>query len=116
MLAVAHAHDLFDRAFVVLRPRRHFKATGQRVLVDYQRVVARCLVAVGQAGEHALALMPDRRGLAVHDPSRAYHAPAAHLADRLVTQANAKDRAARTERGDRLDEHTYYLQVLKSNS
>src|SRR3546814_1578356 len=49
--------------------------------------------------------MPDRRGLAVHDPSRAYHAPAVHLADRLVTQAHAQDRDARSERGDQFQRH-----------
>ena len=61
MLAVAQAHDLLDRAVFVLGPCGDFEAIRQRALVDHQRVVARGLVAVRQAGEHALALVADAR-------------------------------------------------------
>src|SRR3546814_11326014 len=80
--------------FFFLMIRRPPRSTRTDALFPYttlfRSVVARRLVTVGQAGEHARAFMPDRRGLAVHDPAGADHAPAVHLADRLVAQAHAE--------------------------
>src|SRR5690606_17361046 len=73
MFAMAVPHALLERTVFVLGPRGDFEGVRQRAALDHQRVVARGLVAVGQVCEHALALVADRRGLAVHDPAGADH-------------------------------------------
>src|SRR5690606_6404341 len=103
MRAVAQAHDLLERAVLVFGPGGDLEAAGQRVALDHQRVVARGLVAVGQSREHALSGVPDRRGLAVHDPPGAHHPAAVGLADALVAQAHAQDRDPRPQRLDHRD-------------
>src|SRR5690606_10109512 len=97
VLAVAQAHDLLDPAVLVLGPGGDLEAIGQRRLLDHQRVIAGGLVAVGQAREHAFAAVPDRRGLAVHDPARAHHPAAVGLAYGLVPEADAEDRDAHAQ-------------------
>src|SRR5690606_5188938 len=109
MLAMAQPHHFLDAAVLVLGPGRHFQALGQRVLVDHQRVVARGLVAIGQPCEHALAPMPDRRGLAMHDPARADDLAAVHLADGLVAQAYAQDRDPWPEFADDVHRHSGFV-------
>ena len=64
--------------------------SGTRGAVDDQRVVAGGLERVGQAGEHALAVVADQRGLAVHDLRGPHHLPAEDLADALVAEADAE--------------------------
>src|SRR3972149_10147705 len=55
-------------------------------------MIAYRLERAGQAAEDALAVVPDHRGLAVHDLAGVFHPPAERLADRLVSQADAEDR------------------------
>src|SRR5688500_5963371 len=59
--AMAQAHDLLDRAVLVFGPCRHVQAGRQRRLLDHQRVVARRLERIGQAAEHAPAVVADPR-------------------------------------------------------
>ena len=65
--------------------------SGTESRVDDQRVVAGGLERVGQAGEHAAAVVADQRGLAVHDLGRPHHVAAEDLADALVAEADAED-------------------------
>ena len=85
---VAHAHDLVLRRSRAVTSRQ----SGTRRALDHQRVVARRLERVRQPGEHALAVVVDRRRLAVHDPRGAHDLAAEGLADGLVAQADAQDR------------------------
>ena len=77
---------------VLLRPRRHLELGRQPLLGDDQRVIARRDERPGDAGEHAAAVVLDRRRLAVHRHARAHDRAAEHRADRLVPEADAEDR------------------------
>ena len=69
---------------------RHLEAVGHRVAVDDERVVARRGERVGQAREHAAAVVADARRLAVHHVRRAHDLAAVDLADALVPEAHAE--------------------------
>src|SRR3990170_6526558 len=92
--AVAHGHDdaavgLGGDLQLVLR---------EALALDGQRVVADRLERIGQATEHALALVVYHRRLAVEDLAGARHGAAERLADRLEPQADAQDRHLPTGR------------------
>ena len=70
------------------------RSSGSDVRRDGQRVVAGRLERAVDAAEHAVALVDDRRHLAVHQRRRAHHRAAIGLADRLVAEADAEDRHA----------------------
>ena len=90
---------------VFLGARRHLEIRGQRLLADDQRVIAAGLKRCGQAGEHALAVVLDRRGLAVNRQRRANHLAAEGEADRLVAEAHAEQRHPRAELLDHVERH-----------
>ena len=87
---MAQAHD---RAVVGLGG--DLEHVGHDVAVDDERVVAGRLERVGQAGEHARAVVADQRRLAVHHLGRAHDVAAEDLADALVAEAHAEHRARR---------------------
>ena len=68
--------------------------SGTRRPVDHQRVVAGGLERLGQAGEHAGAVVADQRRLAVHDLRGPHDLAAEDLADALVAEAHAEDGTA----------------------
>ena len=67
-------------------------AAGKVSRLHEQRVVARGVEGIGQAGEDAGAVVVDRRGLAVHEPVRADDIAAEDVADALVAEADAEKR------------------------
>ena len=103
---VAQAHDLVHRAVLELGPGSHFQAVRQRLALDHQRVVAGHGQRLVEAGEHALVLVENRTGLAVHHLTGAHHVAAEGLTNALVTQAHAEDRQLAGKVQDGLDGHT----------
>ena len=73
---------------------RDLETIGHRVAGHDQRVVARRLERIGQAGEHPSPVVADQRGLAVHHLRSAYDAAAEDLPHALQTEAHAEDRDA----------------------
>src|SRR4051794_41162599 len=93
-VAQAHHHAAARRAHL-----EHVRHVG----IDHERVVARDLDLVGQAGEDRLSVVLDHRRLAV-DRLVGDDGSAERLAKRLVAEADAQDRrAALSERTDCLD-------------
>ena len=85
--AVAQSHD-----HAVGRGGRDLQLVGHRVGLHHQRVVAGGDEGIGQAGEDALPVVVDLRGLAVHQMRGGHDAAAVGLADALVAQADAEQR------------------------
>src|SRR5690606_6731222 len=94
------------RTIIAIGPRGDFEAVGQRLARDHQRVVTRGVEVVRQTGEHTTALVPDARGLAMHDGLGPHHLAAVALAQALVTEADAENRRARAQLADQLDRNT----------
>src|SRR3974390_2605347 len=86
-LPVAHPHDL-----TVLGLGRHFQASRQARPEYRQRVIAGRKEGAGKSLEHSGTRVTDRRGLAVHDPSRMADQASEGLADRLMAEAHAQNR------------------------
>jgi hypothetical protein len=84
---VGQPHDL-----AVGGPCGDFQHVRQGFAADRQAVVAGGGEGRGQAPEHALARVLDRRGLAVHQGLGADHLAAEGLAHGLMAQADAEDR------------------------
>ena len=87
------------------------EAVRQTLPIDDERVVAGRLQRVGQAGEDALAVVADPRGLAVHELGRGDDAPAVDVADGLVAQADPEHRQPLRRRGG--DERLHDAGVLR---
>ena len=87
------------------RPRGDHEFRRQRPGLGDQRVIAADLAVRRQPGEHALAVVVDRRGLAVHQPAGAHDAAAEGLDDGLVAEAHAEHRHAPGERADHVHRH-----------
>src|SRR5690349_6477548 len=86
--AVPDAHDL-----ALLRPGADDEiGVVERLAADDQRVVARRLKRVGQPAENALAVVEDRRRLAVHDADVADHFTPENVADALMAQTDSQHR------------------------
>src|SRR5262252_9368430 len=51
---------------VFFRPRSHLEVRRKPIVRDDERVVTGCLERSGDAGEHAAAVVLNRRGLAMH--------------------------------------------------
>jgi len=77
------------------------KLVGHGGAIDHQRMVARGLERAIDASEHAVALVLDRRELAMHRDGCPHHLAAEHLPDCLVAEADAEQRNGR---GRRLDQ------------
>src|SRR5665213_3921052 len=84
-------HALYD---AVAACRGHFEIGRHTVRRDSQRVIARGLEIIVKAAKDAFAGVMNARNLAMHRFRRAHDPAAIHLADRLVTEAHAKDRHA----------------------
>src|SRR4051812_11037875 len=82
---VLHPHDL-----AVLGPGGDIELGGQGFATDRQAVVARAGEAVRQSLEHALAVVMDPAGLAMHQALSADHLAAIGLPNRLVAEADAE--------------------------
>src|SRR5690606_37804593 len=91
-LAVAQSHQ-----FAVVAEGGGLEAAGKDRQLDGERVIADRAVALGQPAEDALAVVRDRRALAVHHPARAHHAGAERGPDRLVPQTDAENGDALAE-------------------
>src|SRR3972149_5826692 len=100
ILAVAHGHH-----GAVLQLRAGFQNRRQRIPLDDQRVVARCLKRTGNAFEDGAAVVEDARDLPVHRGRTPPHHPAVGGADALVAPADAADGDARTQAPDHLQAH-----------
>src|SRR4051812_13535332 len=96
---VAHGHD----GVVFLRPGSDFELARHVVVRDHERVIAARLEWRGDPREHALAVVNDGGGLAVHRRLRAAHDAAVDNADRLVPEADAEQRDRRAEAPDDVD-------------
>src|SRR5438093_4291743 len=83
---MTNAHDLAIIAF-----RRDFEAGGNRLSLDGERVIPRRGERRWQSAEYALAVMPYRRELAMHDALRPHDVSPERLPDRLVPQAHAQN-------------------------
>src|SRR5690348_6167826 len=86
-LAMGNAHDE-----TVLCPGIDAQALGQAAAFDDQRMIARRLERVRQAGKDPAGVMMDCRELAVHRLGRANDLAAHRLADRLMTEADTEQR------------------------
>ena len=84
-LAMAQAHHQ-----PVFRFGGHLEHVGHGVALHDERVVARRGERARQTGEHAHAVVPDLRGLAVHHARRAHDVAAVELADALQAEADAE--------------------------
>jgi hypothetical protein len=73
-------------------PGGDLEAVGHTVAGHDEGVVAGCRERRRQTREHAASIMLNRRGLAMHHAAGALDTPAEHLADGLVTEADAEDR------------------------
>ena len=77
----------------VARFGRHFETIRQASALDSEGVIARALKGIRHIGEDALAGVGYGRQLAMHEFTRPDDLTTEGLTDRLVTQANAKDRS-----------------------
>src|SRR5690606_20241232 len=91
---VTQTHDFVPLAGLVFCPGRHFQAVRQRSGINHQRVVAGGGKRGRQAGKDALALMMNRRQLAMHDLLRPDDVAAEGLANTLVPQTDSQQRDA----------------------
>src|SRR5258708_9521474 len=92
--SVRQPHDL-----IVLSPGCDLQLTWQTVPRHRQAVIAGGDETVRHAFKKALATVPDRACLAMHDRVSRDHLASKSLADGLMTQAYAEDRQTRW--GDR---------------
>ncbi len=92
IVAVPEAHDLVNLAALQFSPGRDFQAIRQRHAIDDQGMIARRGKRRGEILENTFPLMMNRRGLAMHDTARFNDITAEHLADTLVSKANAQER------------------------
>ena len=74
------------------------RQSGIGVALDDQRMIARRRKRIGHAFEQILAVMLNRRGLAVHHAIIHDHFRAEGVADALVPEANAEERDLLAER------------------
>src|SRR5579875_1012343 len=102
--------DALDRVADVPQPHRqpagsccYLQLGRQRAFVDDKRVIPGCLERVRQAGEHAAAVVGDLGWLAVHGTGRPDDGRAERRRDRLMAQADAKQRDRPGAEADHLD-------------
>jgi hypothetical protein len=86
---VAQAHDL-----AVFGLGANLEAGGQRLALDYQRVITGCDEIIRHVRKNSPLVMPDARDLAVHDLLRPHHLAAERLPDGLMSKTHAEDRDA----------------------
>ena len=87
-----YPHNFFHRAIGFIGPAGHFQTFRQGGLINHQGMIAHGRKRVGQASEHALAVMVDGGSFAVHHVTGADDMTAEGLADALMTQADAENR------------------------
>src|SRR5579885_201976 len=88
--AMAEAHDLVFRC-----ASADFEAFGHRIPFDDQRMVAHRVERTWNRFEDGLAVVEDRRGLAMHQARCADDPSAKRFADALMAEADAEDRQLR---------------------
>src|SRR5262245_30055137 len=92
---MAQGHDL-----AVRRARRDLEVVREALGLDHEGGVARGLEGARETREQPVAVVEDRRGLAVSWPLRADHATAQGGGQALVAEAHAEDRRRRAEPRD----------------
>src|SRR5665213_1632289 len=88
-----------DRA-VFLRARRNLEIVREPFVRDDERVIARRKERLGDSRKQTLAVVLDRRRLAVHWHTRTNDLAAEHRAHRLMPEAHAEDRRRGAELAD----------------
>lgn len=101
-----HAHDLFHFALLILGPGGDFKTFGQCLPGHHQGMIASGGERARQAGEHPLAGMVHRRGLAVHHLPGTHHLSTERLPQGLMSQTDAENRQLAGEMANRLHGNT----------
>src|SRR5439155_23684268 len=91
-LFVLHAHNLAFFSF-----GSNFEAVGQRLALDYQRMVTRRGKRIRHALEKVFPVMFNQRGLAMHHPIIDHDISAENMADALMAEADAQRWNARAE-------------------
>src|SRR5262249_50926541 len=92
LAAMAEPHDL-----ALAGPCADLQTRGQRLPPHEQRMVARRVERIRQALEDRLAVVLDRRRLAVHDALGADDLAAECCTERLMSEADTEDREAAGE-------------------
>ena len=92
---VAKAHD-----FPLGRLRRDLQASRQTLPFDQQAVVAGRLERIRQIPKEGPPIVPDPRGLPVHEPSGSDNPPAERGADALVAETHPQDGNPARKMGD----------------
>lgn len=92
MLTMLDRHDL-----TVGRPGADAETIRDRGAIDHERVIARYMDRRGEAGEHARAVVIDRRRAPVLRSARAHNRRAVRRAYTLMTETHTEDRNRRTE-------------------
>src|ERR1035437_3518118 len=87
VLSVTKPHD-----FVFRRAGADFQHRWNGSRIDQQRMIAHRFERARDACENRLAVVNYRRGLAVHQATRAHDLPAKRLADALQAEAHAENR------------------------
>src|SRR6201982_1728366 len=87
----------------VLGLRGHVEIARQALALDHERMVARRIERRIDAAKYAAAAMLDLRQLAVNRDRRAHDFAAEGLADRLMPEADAKDRDPRRGGGNQVE-------------
>src|SRR6202050_5459933 len=98
LVAMLQAHD-----HAIIRCCRYFEAGGHGGRIDGERVVARGFETVFDPAKHAAVGMPDAAELALHRRRRAHDRSTKGLSDRLMAEADAKDRDAAARRRDQFE-------------
>src|SRR6185295_5148230 len=107
--AVPEPHDVR----VLARPRRDLEFRRQTLFSDHERVISRSDERPRDAPEQSLAVVLDRRRLAVHRYARAHHVATEHRADRLVSKADAENRRRLPETADHIHRHAGGLRASR---
>lgn len=77
---------------IILGGRRDQESLRDRVAIGAQRVISDRLKRVRHPGKESLAIVFDRTRFSVPHQSRTVHCGSADVGDRLVPEANAKER------------------------
>ena len=77
-------------------------------------MIPRGLEGLRQSGEDTLAVVMHQRDLAVHQRRRPHDAASEDLADALVAEAHAEQRAGPAEAGDQLTAHAGVLRAPRA--